>query len=102
MKDVRITVMRRTEYPDLMAQFENPLECPCEMTVGQILVSRNAIRPEGLCNEAWRCMESFVKTLAAGGGNFFDGWMKNPYTAMVCCSDGFRPVSYYLEALEQE
>ena len=101
MKDVKITVMRRTEYPDLIARFENPIEHACEMTVGQVLISRNGTRPEGLCNEAWKCMESFVNTLAQGGGNFFDGWMKNPHSAMVSCNDGFRPVSYYLETVEE-
>ena len=40
------------------------------------------------------------KTLAEGGGNFYDGWMKNPHSAMLSCNDGFRPVSYYLETLE--
>jgi uncharacterized repeat protein (TIGR04076 family) len=45
-------------------------------------------------------MEKFVKELAAGGGNFFDGWMKNPYSAMVSCNDGFRPVTFLLERVE--
>ena len=40
--------------------------------------------------------------LAAGGGNFFDGWMKNPHSAMISCNDGFRPVSFYLEAIEDD
>ena len=44
-------------------------------------------------------MEKFVKTLADGGGNFFDGWMKNKYSAMISCNDGFRPVSFYLETI---
>jgi uncharacterized repeat protein (TIGR04076 family) len=43
---------------------------------------------------------AFVKTLAEGGGNFYDGWMKNPYSAMLSCNDGFRPVSFYLEVVE--
>jgi len=46
-------------------------------------------------------MASFVKTLSEGGGNFYDGWMKDPYSAMLSCNDGFRPVSFYLEALEE-
>ena len=47
-------------------------------------------------------MSEFVKTLATGGGNFYDGWMKNPYSAMISCNDGFRPVSFYLETVEDE
>ena len=46
--------------------------------------------------------EPFVKELAEGGGDFFDGWMKNPHSAMISCNDGFRPVSFYLEAVEED
>ena len=97
MYDVRITVMRRTTYPDLMAQYENPLEHPCDHTLGQVFVAKAGQKPDELCGEAWSCMEKFVTALAAGQGNFFDGWMKNPYTAMISCNDGFRPVSFLLE-----
>lgn len=34
MKDIRITVMRKACYRDLMAQYENPLEHPCDMEEG--------------------------------------------------------------------
>ena len=101
MKKVRITVMCRAEHKVLMAKYENPLEIPCEMKVGDVYVSINAERPEGVCSEAWKCMYEFVKVLAEGGGNFFDGWMKDPYSAMVSCNDGFRPVTYYLEAINE-
>ena len=43
-----------------------------------------------------------VVALAYGGGDFYDGWMKNPKSAMISCNDGFRPVSFYLEALEED
>ena len=99
MKDVKITVMARATHPDLMEKYENPIEHACEMEIGEVYISHDAQKPDGLCNEAWTCMEKFVKELANGGGNFFDGWMKNPYSAMVSCNDGFRPVSYYLEVI---
>ena len=40
-------------------------------------------------------MSAFVMTLAYGGGDFCDGWMKAPKSAMIRCND-----SFYLEALE--
>jgi len=46
-------------------------------------------------------MKSFAEALARGEGNFFDGWMQNPASAMISCNDGFRPVSFYLEALNE-
>ena len=102
MKKVRITAVRRTCYPDLMEKYENPIEHACDTEIGMVWVSENAQKPEGFCNAAWGCIEAFVKTLAEGGGNFYDGWMKNPYSAMLSCNDGFRPVSYYVEAIEDE
>ena len=57
---------------------------------------------KGFCDSAWDSISAFVMTLAHGGGNFYDGWMKNPKSAMISCNDGFRPVSFYLETLEEE
>jgi uncharacterized repeat protein (TIGR04076 family) len=45
-------------------------------------------------------MLPFVKKLSEGGGNFFDGWMQNPHSAMLSCNDGFPPVSFYVEVVE--
>ena len=71
------------------------------MQLGQVFISEAGERPEGMCQSAWESMEQFVRELAAGGGNFFDGWMRNPHSAMISCNDGFRPVSFYLEVIEE-
>lgn len=98
MKKVTITAVRKTEYADLSEKYENISEDACNIETGRVFVSVNGEKPEGLCDEAWRSMEYFVRELADGKGNFFGGWMKNPYSAMVSCNDGFRPVSFLLEA----
>ena len=102
MKNVKITALRKTSYPDLMAKYENPLEHPCDVEEGMIWLSINGEKPDSFCESAWESISTFVKTLAQGGGNFFDGWMKNPYSAMLSCNDGFRPVSFYLETVEDD
>ena len=99
MRDVRITVMRMACYRDLMEKFENPIEHACDMRVGQVFISRNGERPPHMCESAWTSMQPFVIELANGGGNFYDGWMKDRNSAMISCNDGFRPVSFYLEAV---
>lgn len=99
---VQITAMTRAAYPELSALYENPLENPCSVEVGQVFFARNAEKPKELCESAWQTMQPFVLELAQGGGNFFDGWMKNPKTAMVSCNDGFRPVSFFLRVLDAE
>ena len=68
--------------------------------LGQSYISENGEKPEGLCDSAWESMRLFVEDLTHGGGNFYDGWMKNPHSAMISCNDGFRPVSFYIEAIE--
>ena len=100
MKNVRITVIRKACYPDLMEKYENPIEHTCDVEEGMVWVSENGEKPEGLCDSACESMAYFVKELAHGGGNFYDGWMKDPHSAMISCNDGFRPVSFYLEAVE--
>lgn len=102
MKKCRITVVRRASYEDLMAQYENPIEHACDMCEGQVFIANGWQRPEGLCQSAWESMSSFVMALTHGGGNFYDGWMKNPHSAMISCNDGFRPVSFLIEALDEE
>ena len=100
MKSVKITVLKQTQYKDLIQKYENPIEHACNLKIGDTFVSVNAQKPDNLCNSAWKSMEKFVKELAGGGGDFFDGWMKNKHSAMISCNDGFRPVSFYIETIE--
>ena len=100
MKTCKITALKRAVHQDLIDLYENPIEHACDMQVGQVFISKNATRPDGFCQSAWESVRPFVETLAKGGGNFYDGWMKNPYSAMISCNDGFRPVSFLIETIE--
>lgn len=100
MRKIKITVMRIACYQDLMAQYENPIEHACDMQEGQVFVADGWRQPEGFCDSAWETISPFVMTLAHGGQDIYDGWMKNPKSAMISCNDGFRPVSFYLEVME--
>lgn len=101
MNKVRITVIRKVSHDDLIARYENPIPHACDMREGQVFIANGWQRPEGLCLSAWESMSPFVMTLAHGGSNFYDGWMKNPRSALISCNDGFRPVSFLLEALPE-
>ena len=101
MKKIKITVMRMACYKDLMAEYENPIKHSCGLHEGQVFIADGWQKPEGLCDSAWESMSAFVMTLAHGGENFYDGWMKNPKSAMISCNDGFRPVSFLIETLEE-
>ena len=100
MKQVKITAVRKIQHSDLMNKYENPIEHACDILEGQTWISSNGMCPATFCPEAWKSMREFVEALAKGDGNFFDGWMKNPNSAMISCNDGFRPVSFYIETIE--
>ena len=100
MKKIKITVMRKACYKDLMEKYENPIKHACDLHEGQVFIADGWQKPEGLCDSAWESMSSFVMTLAHGGKNFYDGWMKDPRSAMISCNDGFRPVSFLIETVE--
>ena len=102
MKKVKITVMRKACYPDLMEQYENPIEHACDVQEGQVFIANGWQKPEHFCDSAWDSVSPFVMTLAHGGADIYDGWMKDPRSAMISCNEGFRPVSFLLEALDED
>ena len=102
MKKVKITVMRTACYRDLIEMYENPIEHPCDMKEGQVFIANGWEKPPLFCDSAWESISPFVMTLAYGGEDIYDGWMKNKRSAMISCNDGFRPVSFLLETMETE
>ncbi|MBR6053072.1 MAG: TIGR04076 family protein [Clostridia bacterium] len=102
MKKVRITVKRIARYDDLIAEYENPIEHACEMTVGQVFLCDGWKKPDGFCESAWDTVSPFVLALSHGAQNLYDGWMKDPRSAMISCNDGFRPVSFLLETTDED
>ena len=102
MKKVRITVMKTACYKDLIEKYENPILHACSMKVGDTFIANGWQKPEGFCDSAWDSISAFVMTLSHGGKDLYDGWMKNERSAMISCNDGFRPVSFLLEALEED
>ena len=102
MKKVRITVKRIARYDDLIAAYENPIEHACEMIIGQTFLCDGWKKPDGFCDSAWETVSPFVLALSHGATNLYDGWMKNERSAMISCNDGFRPVSFLLEATDED
>ena len=101
MAKVRITAVRQTVYHDLIKKYENPIQHACSIHEGEQWISIDGQCPDNMCPSAWLSMQEFVKSLSRGEGNFYDGWMQNPMSAMISCNDGFRPMSFYLELMEE-
>ncbi|MBE6894046.1 MAG: TIGR04076 family protein [Ruminococcaceae bacterium] len=102
MKKVRITAVKKVIHQDLIDKYENPIQHACDVQEGQIWIANGWLQPEGMCTSAWESISPFVMALSHGGENFYDGWMKNPKSAMISCNDGFRPVSFLIEALNED
>lgn len=94
--------MRMACYTDLIAEYENPISHACDMKLGQSFTANGWQKPEGFCDSAWDTISPFVMTLAHGGEDIYDGWMRNRKSAMISCNDGFRPVSFLLETMEED
>ncbi len=92
--------MKVTYYQDLSEKYEKTRTHQCDMVKGRVFISKDGKKPDGLCQSAWESMKPFVDKLANNIFDIYDGWMKNPKSAMISCNDGFRPVSFYLEVLE--
>ena len=56
MKKCKITVMRMASYPDLMEQYENPIEHACDMKIGQVFIANGWKKPDGMCDSAWESL----------------------------------------------
>ena len=102
MKKCKITVMKMARYDDLIEKYENPIKHACDMKVGQIFIANGWEKPDKMCQSAWDSMSAFVMALSHGAEDFYDGWMKNKKSVMISCNDGFRPVSFLIEALNED
>lgn len=100
MRRIKITAIRKTVYTDLIEKYENPIEHACDIAEGQVFIAEGWKKPDGFCDSAWESISPFVMTLAYGGEDIYDGWMKNKKSAMISCNDGFRPVSFLIEVIE--
>ncbi len=94
---IRITVLRRTLNEDCVKEFATHGWEKCEkFSEGQVFISSGLLMPEGFCSWAWTDILKIVMTLARGGN--FLGTKRG--TFVTCCTDGFRPVLFKIERIE--
>ena len=102
MKKIKITVMKKVCHQDLIDRYENPIENACDMVEGAVFIADGWKRPENFCESAWESISPFVLGLSHGAEDFYEGWMKNKKSVMISCNDGFRPVSFLIETLDED
>ncbi len=95
---LKITAIRKTEYKDLMEEYELPQDNPCNINVGDTFYTDGINKPEGLCDSAWETILPFIKSIL-DKKPLFDNWMRDETKSIVSCNDGFRPVSFLIELM---
>lgn len=95
MPKCRITVLKREFFPEL-ATPETSVPCR-RFTDGQVMVLDKAEPPDEFCQWAWNDIRKYVMTLFYGG-DFPE--MGRPGAAVVCCTDGIRPVIFKIERID--
>lgn len=97
-KTLKITVLKKLNSVDIFGDaspvesLEGPL-CPV-FEEGQVLYSRKGKMPEGFCTWAWNNIYLQASHLMLGGDY---PWIKDKGKAVVCCTDGLKPVVFLLE-----
>ena len=106
MKQCRITVLRKLYQEDLVKERSDfgPEHGPCPMfTEGQVFLCGMEM-PQGFCGWAWDDIHKLVFA-ALGGADFNElvpGSTKDGRGCIACCTDGYRPVVFWIEAVEAE
>lgn len=101
MKKVRITVLRKQLYKDFAEEFltdGSDVECDFYQVGQTFLYEGGAEMPTGFCPWAW--IDVYGSVSALSGGATYTPWQKREGTSVVCCTDGIRPVTFLLEAME--
>jgi uncharacterized repeat protein (TIGR04076 family) len=102
MTKVKITVVKRLNFDEIHA--DSDVGCSAKMDSvcdqfkeGQEFVTDMTRVPEGFCPGAFVDIFRFISGLRSGA-NY--PWMNEPGKVLVCCTDGFRPVVFRLERIE--
>ena len=103
MAKVKVTVVKKVDMRDLYgdnppAAFEESLTPECErFKEGQEFIFDSLTCPPDFCNWAFADIQRDIVHIMFGG---YYPWMKEKGVAISCCTDGFRPVVFRLERIE--
>ena len=107
MAKVKLTGVKLAVHEDLIKAHVNKERYPAgfgackHWAIGQeFIIEGWPNRPGDFpCDWAWTDIQRDVAMVMFGGN---PPWMEKPGTAITCCSDGLRPVSFLVERLEDE
>ena len=97
---IKITVLKKTFNQKLAEEYGQEAVVPCSaLTEGQEFITDAMTQPEGFCGWAWNDIGKVCLTLISGG-TFAPAWMKDDKSLVACCTDGFRPVIFLVERID--
>lgn len=104
MRKVKITVLKTGFDTDLAREYGVPGIGPCPAyQQGQTFFCDRHREPEGMCGEAWKCIQHYVYALYHGSDiPCGQDWMREPGIVIATCNDGLRPVTFKIERVEVE
>ena len=96
MSKCKITVLKRTLNQALIDAYlsetrETFGKCQVYEDGQEILIENFPLKPEGFCDWAWADIHRDVVAVMFGGSY---PWIRQPRTAITCCTDGLRPVIF--------
>ena len=104
MPKIRITVVKRLSFNQIHG--DSDLGCSAELepvcgrfTEGQQFIAEATSAPEGFCPAAFADIFRYISGLRFGADY---PWMKEKGQVLVCCTDGFRPVVFRVERIEEQ
>jgi len=63
----------------------------------EFIIKDFPLKPEGFCDWAWADIHRDVVSVMFGSSY---PWIRQPGTAITCCTDGLRPVIFKVEMIE--
>ena len=103
MAKARITVMKKVLHQDLLDEYLAPrlkgggYGICTAFEEGEEYLFDGTKCPEGFCHWAWADIQRDAMMVLFGQGY---PWIEPKATAITCCTDGFRPVTFKIERVD--
>lgn len=98
----KIRVLKTTVQEDYLRLLPPQEQAPCPVFhEGQEWTLWHYGRPLDFCEEAWTAINRTVYAIQSGTGGRMGGcWIEEGVRAVLCCSDGRRPVFFELSRVD--
>ena len=102
MSKCKISVLKRSLNQDLIDAYVSKTrddfgQCHLFEDEQEFVIEGFPSKPDGFCDWAWADIQRDVAAVMFGSSF---PWIEEPRTAITCCTDGFRPVIFKVEAID--